>query len=98
METTHATTAAPASTTSGTAETAPARARGRLTRRQEEALAAIRRHIAQHGYPPTVRELARALGLRSPSSAHHLLGELEANGHIRRRERFARALDVTPPS
>lgn len=68
----------------------------KLSRRQAEALAVIRGHVAQHGYPPSVRELAQALGLRSASSAHHLLIKLETKGHIRRRGRFARALDVQP--
>ena len=35
----------------------------RLTKRQEDTLKCIKTYVVSHGYPPTVRELAEALGL-----------------------------------
>lgn len=51
-----------------------------LTARQREVLAALERLIADHGYPPTLRELGAEVGLSSASSvwAHvHVLEEAE---------------------
>ncbi|MFB7577180.1 LexA family transcriptional regulator [Streptomyces sp. NPDC056165] len=47
-------------------------------------LAAIRAHIADHGEAPSVREIAAAVGLASPSSALYQLRRLEEAGTVRR--------------
>lgn len=54
-----------------------------LTARQEKVLRTIRNFIVHQGVPPTVRELAEALGITS-STAFYLLGELKEKGYIRR--------------
>jgi repressor LexA len=65
-----------------------------LTPKEQEALVAIHRHVAEHAYPPSVRELAAALGLRSASSALHLLQKREGKGQLRREAGRPRALAV----
>ncbi|MGW3673589.1 LexA family protein [Streptomyces sp. NPDC005166] len=55
-----------------------------VTERQLSVLAAIRGHIADHGEAPTVREIAAAVGLASPSSALYQLRRLEEAGVVRR--------------
>ncbi|MFF5861037.1 hypothetical protein ACFY8B_36505 [Streptomyces sp. NPDC012751] len=53
-----------------------------LTATQELILRCIRRHIADHGQAPTVREIGQAVGMRSRASVHYQLGELEAKHAI----------------
>ena len=55
-----------------------------------------RRLVQRHGYPPTVREIGAAVGLRSPSSVTHHLEALERHGLIRR-GRSPRALRAPAP-
>ncbi|MFB7165411.1 MarR family transcriptional regulator [Streptomyces sp. NPDC056242] len=55
-----------------------------VTERQRSVLAAIRAHIAEHGEAPTVREIAAAVGLASPSSVLYQLRRLEEAGIVRR--------------
>lgn len=45
-------------------------------------LDAIRLHIEEHGYSPTVRELAKAVGIKSPSAMKYRLERLRENGLI----------------
>ncbi|MEF9521235.1 MULTISPECIES: MarR family transcriptional regulator [Streptomyces] len=55
-----------------------------LTPRQEEILRAIRQAITDEGAAPTVAEIAERVGLRSASSVHYQLRELETKGAIHR--------------
>jgi len=55
-----------------------------LTTRQREILAFVNDHSAQHGYPPTVREIGSAVGLTSSSTVHAHLANLERLGLLRR--------------
>lgn len=66
--------------------------------RQQEILDCIRRYTAEHGYPPTVREIGAAVGLASPNTVHGHLGRLERKGLLRRepgRSRAVVALDAS---
>jgi repressor LexA len=65
-----------------------------LTSRQHEILAFVNTHVDDHGYPPTVREIGRAVGLTSPSTVHAHLEKLEKAGLIRRDATKPRALEV----
>lgn len=67
---------------------------GDLTERQASILSFIERHCCDSGYPPTVREIGRAVGLASPSTVHAHLAKLEAAGHIRRDPTKPRAMLV----
>lgn len=66
----------------------------RLTKRQREIFAYIKRHAAKHGYPPTVRDIGRAVGLTSPSTVHGHLANLERAGLLRRDPTKPRALEL----
>ena len=70
----------------------PARAR-KLTPRQAEVVATIRRLTAAHGYPPTIRELGVALGIGNHSVTGHLR-YIAKKGWIDWREGQARTLRV----
>lgn len=67
---------------------------GDLTARQRAILAVIHTHVAEHGYPPSVREIGDAVGLRSPSSVHGQLETLELKGYLRRDPTKPRALEL----
>jgi repressor LexA len=58
----------------------------------------IREWVEHNGYPPTVREIGAAVGLRSPSSVAHHLKALERRGLVRRAARGPRAVDARPSS
>ena len=55
---------------------------GRTSTKREEILAYLREYTAQNGYPPTVREIMQAVGLRSTASVHYHLSELDRLGEI----------------
>jgi repressor LexA len=65
-----------------------------LTERQREILAFVNEHSAQHGYPPTVREIGTAVGLTSSSTVHAHLANLERAGLIKRDPTKPRALEL----
>ena len=65
-----------------------------LTKRQKEIFDYIKRYVRKHGYPPTVREIGKALGLHSPSTVHAHLAKLEASGLLRRDPSKPRAIEL----
>jgi repressor LexA len=65
-----------------------------LTPRQRAILEIIHEHVAEHGYPPSVREIGDAVGLRSTSSVHAQLETLEERGYLRRDPTKPRALEL----
>ncbi len=66
-----------------------------LTTRQEEVLAFLRDHLAEHGYPPSLREIARGLDIRSPNGVMCHLDALERKGWISRQQKFrSRAITI----
>ena len=66
----------------------------KLTKRQQEIFDFIRRYSARHGYPPTVRDIGKAIGLTSSSTVHAHLANLEKIGMIRRDPTKPRALEL----
>ena len=54
----------------------------RTSTKQAEILAFLRQFTADNGYPPSVREICTAVGLKSTASVHYHLGELKRNGLI----------------
>jgi repressor LexA len=65
-----------------------------LTKRQQEIFDYIRRYGAEHGYPPTVRDIGKAIGLTSSSTVHAHLANLEKVGLLRRDPTKPRALEI----
>jgi repressor LexA len=65
-----------------------------LTKRQREIFDFIKSYSAQHGYPPTVRDIGKAIGLTSSSTVHTHLSNLEKLGLIRRDPTKPRALEL----
>ncbi|HHV43035.1 MAG TPA: helix-turn-helix domain-containing protein [Clostridiaceae bacterium] len=56
----------------------------KLTSRQASILKYIQKVNAERGYPPSVREIGEAVGLKSSSTVHTHLVNLEKKGYIRR--------------
>ena len=67
-----------------------------LTNRQRRILDIIRAAVAEKGYPPSLREIGDAVGLRSPSSIAHQLKVLEDKGFVRRDANRPRAIELRP--
>lgn len=65
-----------------------------LTERQAEILNFIKEFIVSNGYPPTVREIGKALGLSSPATIHTHLNNLESKGFIKKDSSKNRALEL----
>jgi repressor LexA len=65
-----------------------------LTKRQQEIFDFIRKHSAKHGYPPTVRDIGKAVGLASSSTVHAHLANLEKIGLLRRDPTKPRAIEL----
>src|SRR5256714_9247819 len=65
-----------------------------LTKRQQEIFDFIKRYSAKHGYPPTVRDIGKAIGLTSSSTVHAHLSNLEKVGLLRRDPSKPRALEL----
>ena len=65
-----------------------------LTKRQQEIFDFIKRYSAEHGYPPTVRDIGKAVGLASSSTVHAHLANLERLGMLRRDPTKPRAIEL----
>ena len=67
-----------------------------ISGRQEQILDYIKAETETQGYPPSVREIGRAVGLKSTSTVHGHLSQLERKGYIRRDSSKPRAIEVLP--
>jgi len=65
-----------------------------LTKRQQEIFDFIRKYSARYGYPPTVRDIGKAVGLASSSTVHAHLANLEKIGLLRRDPSKPRAIEL----
>jgi repressor LexA len=65
-----------------------------LTKRQQEIFDFIKRYSQRHGYPPTVRDIGKAIGLTSSSTVHAHLANLEKLGLLRRDPTKPRAMEI----
>ncbi|MCL2092530.1 MAG: transcriptional repressor LexA [Micrococcales bacterium] len=68
-----------------------------LTPRQRRVLETVRTSVTERGYPPTMREIGKTVGLTSPSSVKHQLEMLERKGYLRRDPNRPRAIEVVAP-
>jgi repressor LexA len=65
-----------------------------LTKRQQEIFDFVKRYSARYGYPPTVRDIGKAVGLTSSSTVHAHLSNLERLGLLRRDPSKPRAIEL----
>ena len=65
-----------------------------LTARQEQVLEIIARHIADCGYPPSLRDIGRELGIAGTLGVIKHLSALEKKGYIRRQEGSSRSITL----
>src|SRR5215216_543288 len=65
-----------------------------LTKRQQEIFDYVKSYALDHGYPPTVRDIGKAIGLTSSSTVHAHLANLEKLGLLRRDPTKPRAIEV----
>jgi len=65
-----------------------------LTKRQQEIFDFIKKYSAKYGYPPTVRDIGKAVGLASSSTVHAHLANLEKLGMLRRDPSKPRAIEM----
>ena len=68
---------------------------GNLTPKQQKIYDFIQSFTAEHGYPPSVREIGAAMGLKSPSTVHFHLKGLEEAGMIIKAEGKTRAITLS---
>lgn len=66
----------------------------KLTKRQEDALKYIKTYIVSHGYPPTVREIAEAIGVSSPATVQAHLDGLANKGYIKKGSNRNRTIEL----
>lgn len=74
-------------------------ARPKMSKRVQQIYDYVADHISSRGYPPSVREIGDAVGLKSPSTVHMHLKTLEELGLIRRdpnKPRTIELVDQTP--
>lgn len=68
-----------------------------LSKMQQRIYDYIARQVAQQGYPPSVREIGEAVGLKSPSTVHFHLKHMEELGYIVKSDRKGRAIALSDP-
>lgn len=66
----------------------------RPSKKQRELLTFIQGFIAQHGYGPSYREIMRALDYKSVSTVAVHVDNLIKKGHLRKRDKSARSLEI----
>ena len=70
----------------------------KLTKRQADVLEALKKDIAERGYPPTVREIGNKVGLSSSATIHFHLSELERKGYIKKDGNKNRTIEILVPN
>jgi len=65
-----------------------------LTKRQQEIFDFIKKYTSERGYPPTVRDIGKAVNLASSSTVHAHLSNLEKIGLLRRDPSKPRAIEL----
>ena len=58
-----------------------------LNKREKDILKFIETELNENGYPPSVREIGKAVGLKSTATVHSYLGRLEDGGYISRKDK-----------
>lgn len=66
-----------------------------MTKRQKQIYDYIKSYIRENSYPPTIREITEAVGLKSPSTVHGHLNKMRDNGYIDFANSLPRTLSIT---
>lgn len=70
----------------------------RPTKKQREILDYISTFIAEHGYSPSYREIMAGLNYTSVATVSLHINSLISRGHLRKRDRSARSIEVVAPT
>ncbi len=70
----------------------------KISERQESILKCIKSKIEEAGYPPSVREIAKAVNLSSSATVHSHLKKLEKLGYLKRNPSKPRAISLLTSS
>ena len=65
-----------------------------LNKREKAILKYIEKQVKANGYPPSVREIGKAVGLRSTATVHGYLASLEKKGYIKKESQKGRTLKL----
>lgn len=65
-----------------------------LTKKQKLILDFLKTYMVSHGYPPTIREICKAVGSSSPATVHAHLANLEEKGYIKKQNSKNRAIEL----
>ena len=65
-----------------------------LTKQQKKIFDYLIMEIQNKGYPPAIRDICAAVGLRSPSTVHAHMNALEEKGYIRRSVTKYRSIEI----
>mgnify|MGYP000002210988 FL=1 len=70
----------------------PRKKKPELNRREKAIIHFIEKQIMTQGYPPSVREIGKAVGLSSTATVHNYLSKLEEKGYIKKQDKKGRTL------
>ena len=65
-----------------------------LSKREKSILKYIEKQISANGYPPSVREIGKAVGLKSTATVHGYLTKLQEKGYIKKEDQKGRTLKL----
>ena len=65
-----------------------------LNKRERDILNYIEKQLAKNGYPPSVREIGKAVGLKSTATVHGYLAKLEQKGYLKKESQKGRTLKL----
>ena len=68
--------------------------RAETTRKEKAILKFIEEQVIENGYPPSVREIGKAVGLSSTATVHGYLAKLREKGYIKKEDKKGRTLKV----
>ena len=72
----------------------PRKRSNELNEREKDILNFIEKQIDERGYPPSVREIGKSVGLSSTATVHGYLNKLEEKGYVRKENQKGRALKL----
>ena len=65
-----------------------------LNKREKAIIKYIEKQIITNGYPPSVREIGKAVGLKSTATVHGYLAKLESKGYLKKESQKGRTLKL----